>query len=501
MIFNSLEFLIFFPIVLLVYYLIPNKVRHIWLLIASYYFYMSWNAKYALLMLIATVVTYFAGILITKFRYSGEERPIKIKKTKLVVACSLVVTLGLLFHFKYSNFIIESFDLILNKIGYKLNIPKFDIILPIGISFFTLQSIGYVIDVYRNKKVAEYDFFRYALFISFFPQLIAGPIERSTDLLRQLKHPKKFDFYRIRDGFLLMLWGFFLKIVIADRIAIFVDTVYGDYNTYGGLYLVVATVLFAFQIYCDFVGYTTIAMGSARMLGIDLIDNFNAPYLSRSISEFWRRWHISLSTWFRDYLYIPLGGSQYPREYKYKTYINKFITFLVSGLWHGANLTFIIWGGLNGLFQVIEETTQPLRDKVTKTLQLNKESFSHKLLKTIVTFVLIDFTWIFFRAETCTDAFNIIKSMVTVYNPWILLDGSLYTCGLDMRNYSVMIYGIILLMLVDVCKYNSIIVRKFIIKQDYWFRWILVSVSIVLILTLGIWGPEYIANNFIYFQF
>ena len=295
-----------------------------------------------------------------------------------------------------------------------------------------------------------------------------------------------------------MLWGFFLKIVLADRIAIFVDTVYGDHVTYSVEYLIVATVLFAVQIYCDFSGYSTIAMGAARILGIQLMENFDAPYLSISVADFWRKWHISLTSWFKDYLYIPLGGS---RKGKIKKYINKMIVFLVSGLWHGARFSFVVWGGLNGLYQVVGEILQPIRDKAVAVFHLNRETFGHKLIQMIGTFIFVDFSWIFFRASSFMEALDIIKSMIRVKNPWILFDGSLYTCGLDEKNFCFMMISVLVLLFADFCKVKGIKVRDVIIRQDYWFRWVFIAAAIGTILLFGMWGPSFDKGNFIYFQF
>lgn len=410
---------------------------------------------------------------------------------------SVIINLSILFYFKYINFAVEIITRVLAKTNVSVNIPVFDVILPVGISFYTFQALSYTIDVYRGDIYAEKNFLRYALFVSFFPQLVAGPIERSRNLLKQLAVPKKFSFENVREGLLLMLWGFFLKIVLADRIAIFVDTVYANYTTYSGMYVVVATVLFAVQIYCDFFGYSTIAMGTAKVLGVDLMENFDAPYMAASVAEFWRRWHISLTSWFKDYLYIPLGGS---RRGKLRKYVNKMIVFCVSGLWHGASLSFVMWGGMNGAYQVVGEIMQPVRSKLVHLLRLNKESLGHRLLRTISTFILIDFSWIFFRANGFKESLRIIKS-IFVKNPWILFDGSLYSCGLDYKNFHLMLISILILVFADYCKTRGIRIRDVIIKQDYWFRWLFISISIVVILTFGIWGPNYNEANFIYFQF
>lgn len=498
MLFNSIDFLLFFPIVTLIYFILPKRVKHLWLLVSSYYFYMCWNAQYALLILTSTVITYLSGLAIEKIKQKNLADADKVKLKKVTVFLSFAANLSILFYFKYSNFALSTIGLLFSKIGIQINVPTLDIILPVGISFYTFQALSYTVDVYRDDIYAEKNFFRYALFVSFFPQLVAGPIERSKNLLTQLAEPKKFNFEAARDGLLLMLWGFFLKIVLADRIAIFVDNVYGDYNTYSGYYLIVATILFAIQIYCDFAGYSTIAMGAAQILGIKLSENFDAPYLSTSVSEFWRRWHISLTSWFKDYLYIPLGGS---RKGKFRKHLNKMIVFLTSGLWHGASFSFVVWGGLNGLYQVIGELLQPCRDFLVKTLKLNRNSIGHKAIHCLGTFILVDFSWIFFRANSIQDALQIIKLMFTVRNPWILFDGSVYTCGLDMKNYWVMIFGIILLLVVDFAKRKNICIREIICRQDYWCRWLIIDIAILVLLIYGIWGSTYDTGNFIYFQF
>ena len=497
MLFNSSDFLIFFPIVVLVYFLIPQKLKNYWLLITSYYFYMCWNAKYALIILFSTVVTYFSGLALDSLQHQSSVQSVTRKK-KTIVAISVLLNLSLLFYFKYINFAIGILGDALSVLHIELSIPAVDILLPVGISFYTFQALGYTIDVYRGDTYAEKNFFQYALFVSFFPQLVAGPIERSRHLLQQLSTPHKFNSDEAKSGLLLMLWGFFLKIVLADRIAIFVDWVYGDYHTFGGWYLIVATVLFAIQIYCDFAGYSIIAMGAAQILGIRLMENFQSPYLATSVADFWRRWHISLTSWFKDYLYIPLGGS---RCRKWRKYMNKMIVFLASGLWHGAKISFIVWGGLNGLYQVIGEILQPLRNKLVKIFHLNRNSLGHKAVHIIVTFVLIDFTWIFFRANSFSEAFTIISQIIHVHNPWILFDGSLYNCGLNSKNFCFMLLCILLLFVTDYLKQKKICIREIIARQDAWCQVLIIAFSVVFLLIFGIYGTSYDASKFIYFQF
>ena len=498
MLFNSLHFLIFFPIVVLIYFFIPQKIRYIWLLVSSYYFYMCWNVKYVVLLLFSTVITYLSGVAIEWIKHRSLEgkRLLLLKRCVLIV--SLLSNLGLLAYFKYANFFLENIGHVLRIFHIDLNVPVVDILLPVGISFYVFQALGYTMDVYRGEIYAEKNFLRYALFVSFFPQLVAGPIERSKNLLKQLAVPTKFNFELAREGFLLMLWGFFLKIVVADRIAIFVDTVYGDYITYSGWYLIVATILFAFQIYCDFYGYSVIAMGAAQIMGIQLMTNFEPPYLAQSVKEFWRRWHISLSSWFRDYLYIPLGGS---RKGKLRKYVNLLIVFLVSGLWHGARWSFVVWGGLNGIYQMLGEVLQPLKDKLSNLFGLNHKSLANKLVSVIVTFILVDFSWIFFRATGYKEATDIIQSILHAANPGILWDGSLYVCGLDSKNFGVMLLSIGILLFVDICNHCNIKIRDVVIRQDAWFRWVFIACSICAILTFGIWGSAFNETSFIYFQF
>ncbi len=498
MLFNSLEFLIFFPIVVAAYFILPKKLKQFWLLIASYYFYMCWNAKYIFLIFFSTMITYGSGLLLEKIKTLPVEEKRRTRYKKLTVAFSFLLNLSVLCYFKYMNYFFSVIAAVFHAVHIELNVPAFDILLPVGISFYTFQALSYTMDVYRDEIYAEKNFFRYALFVSFFPQLVAGPIERSKNLLRQLDKSQKFSFEAAREGLLLMLWGFFLKIVLADRIALFVNTVYGDSQTYGGGYLIAATMLFAMQVYCDFYGYSVIAAGAAQILGIRLMENFHAPYFAASVAEFWRRWHISLTSWFRDYLYIPLGGS---RKGKWRGHLNTMIVFLASGLWHGANTSYVIWGGMNGLYKIAGEIGKPLRDKMISVLKLNRNSLGHRMLQTVITFVLVDFSLIFFRADGLMDALRIMKQIIVVRNPWIFFDGSLYECGLDRANFWLMMFSLCILWFADYCKVKGIQVRQVIIRQDYWFRWLFIAFSICGILTFGIWGAGYDAADFIYFQF
>ncbi len=490
MLFNSLEFLIFFPIVVLLYFVIPHRVRYIWLLAASYYFYMCWNPKYALLMAFSTLTTYLSGILIQKSKNN-------VGLKKMWVALSFSVNIAILFFFKYFDFALSNINAVLAQFNFEVVNPAFDVILPVGISFYTFQALGYTVDVYRGDIDAEKNVLRYALFVSFFPQLVAGPIERSSNLIKQLRERHYFNTKNAAYGMMLMLWGFFEKLVIADRAAYVVDTVYNNYTAFSGLSIVIATVLFAFQIYCDFASYSDIARGAAQVMGFDLMKNFETPYFSLSVGEFWRRWHISLSSWFKDYLYIPLGGN---RKGKIRKYFNLMVVFLLSGLWHGASWNFVIWGALNGIYQIVGDMTKGIRKKISKVFSC-RENFSSKLLKGLITFSLIDFSWIFFRSGSFMTAVGIIKNMVKEFNPWILTDGTLFKMGLDCADMFVLLMSLGVLLFMSVLKYKNIAIRDTLAKQGIWFRYFVYSAGIFAVLIFGIYGPEYDASQFIYFQF
>lgn len=494
MLFNSVKFLIFFPVVVLIYYCIPKKIRHFWLLAASYYFYMNWNPVYGSLLFCCTLVTYIGGRVIEGFDQSSNKAE---GKRKLCLLCCLMINLGLLAFFKYVSFIVNLVNRILSLLPWHYSIKwTYSVILPVGISFYVLQSLGYLIDVYRREIYAEKNFFRYALFVSFFPQLVAGPIERAKNLLVQLARPARLSFINFKKGLFIMLWGFFVKLVIADRIAIFVDEVYGNSFMYPGFYIVVATILFAIQIYCDFYGYSAIARGAALFFGITLVDNFNAPYFSGSVEEFWRRWHISLSGWFKDYLYIPLGGN---RKGMFRKQLNKLIVFSVSGLWHGASFSFIIWGFLNGLYQVMSDGWKQMKCKLH--IQENRDStFSDRFLRRIGMFFLISFAWIFFRAGGMEETLTVLRN-ICCFNWEVLVNGSLFALGISEELFMVMVCAIGVLIYVDYKKYQGGEVAMMLAEQKWWFQ-IAVSIALLFaILLFGCYGVEYDSNQFIYFQF
>lgn len=488
--FNSIHFLCFFPIVVLIYFLIPQKIKYIWLLVASYYFYMSWNPRYAILIALSTFITYLSGILIEKAQGIGMK--------KLWVALSFISNLSILFYFKYFDFFLENLNRVVSRFGVQTINNPFDVLLPVGISFYTFQALSYSMDVYRSEIKAEKNILKYALFVSFFPQLVAGPIERSKNLISQISQPHYFDIKRVQRGLALMLWGFFMKIVLADRLAVIVDTVFDNYQVYGGFYIIIAIVFFGFQIYCDFGSYSNIAIGAAEVMGFSLMKNFEQPYLATSATDFWRRWHISLTSWFRDYLYIPLGGN---RKGKLRKYINILIVFSVSGLWHGASWSFVFWGMLNGIYQICEDLCKPVANKLNNFFKVDPRSFSCRVRQVIVSFVLVDFAWTFFRAPSIGVALHMLKSIPTALNPWIFFDGHLYDLGVDEKDFRVLIIGLIILLIADVLNEKKIDVRAFLSEQEIWFRWIFYIIAILMVLIWGVYGPAYQTSDFIYFQF
>ena len=480
MLFNSLEFIIFFPIVVAAYFALNQKYRWILLLIASYYFYMAWNYKYIILILISTTIDYFAGINIHK---SNDTR---LRKFLLII--SLSANLGLLFFFKYFNFFGDSINVLFSKFNIFYNVPAYHYLLPVGISFYTFQTMSYTIDVYKGKQTPERHFGRFALFVSFFPQLVAGPIERSVNLLPQFRKHHVFDYERVKNGILLMVWGFFKKVVIADRLAEYVNMVYNHPHDFGGLHNIVATFFFSFQIYCDFSGYSDIAIGSALIMGYSLMTNFRRPYLSMSIREFWQRWHISLSTWFRDYVYIPLGGN---RVVKWRWYYNLFITFLVSGLWHGAEWTFVIWGALHGFYLIFAIWTNGLREKFNRFIGLMKHPRLYKTVQVLVTFVLVYFSWIFFRANNMSDALLFIRRMFHFTG-----EGSLNVYHFHIDFY-IAFASIFVLLLVEYLEEYINLYQKLRAAAPRTVKWALLVTVLLIIFVLGVWDEA----DFLYFQF
>lgn len=469
MLFNSLDFILFFLVFSCSFFLLPAKSRWVLLLLGSYFFYMYWKWEFIFLILLSTGIDFFCGIEMSKRAEKNQRRPFLL--------LSLFSNLGILFFFKYFNFFTDS----LNELTGS-NISALSIILPMGISFYTFQTLSYSIDVYRGEIPAEKHLGRFALYVSFFPQLVAGPIERASRLLPQFqKNDQKPEFDRLVTGLTQMVIGLFKKVVVADTIAIYVNHIYGFPDLYTGFTLLFATYLFAIQIYCDFSGYTDIAIGAAKMLGYDLMENFRTPYFSTSITEFWRRWHISLSTWLRDYLYIPLGGN---RGGKIFTYRNLMITMLLGGLWHGASWNFVFWGLLHGVYLSVERLLS-YKDS------LKEKSFLIKFPAGILTFHLVCFSWIFFRAETFAKASSVISGICTLENFW----------NLQIKDTSV--FGTILIAVGILVYLDVFLIKRLqlnLSSQKKMNRFKLIFVKSVLLLLIALFGVSE-GSQFIYFQF
>jgi len=443
---------------------------------------------YILILCFTIVVDYFAGILLETSR--GNKR-------KYYLIASLIANIGMLAIFKYYNFLNDNLTSLLHVGGYQNPIPHLSILLPIGLSFHTFQAMSYTIEVYYQKQKAERKFGIFALYVMYYPQLVAGPIERPQHLLHQFYEEHYFDYNRVTDGLKLMVWGLFQKVVIADRIAVIVDNVYNNPYEYQGISLILATVLFSFQIYCDFSGYSDIAIGASQVMGITIMKNFNRPYQSKSIREFWGRWHISLSTWFRDYLYISIGGNRVSIP---RWYFNLFIVFLISGLWHGANWTFVIWGALHGFYMVFGLATKSIRAKMTQQLGLNKLPRFSNALKIITTFFLVTFAWIFFRANSISIAFFIIKRSITgLYDEIFNLFHHLPLILPVVPSKIELLIGIIAIALMEAIHVlqNRYSIRDWIRTKPAYMRWGMYYAIILLIIFFGVFENR----QFIYFQF
>ncbi len=471
MLFNSIDFIIFFPLVVMLYFLLPLRWRTFMLLAASYYFYMCWKVEYIVLILLSTLIDFIAAKKISVATNSATK--------KRWLWLSLFINLGVLFGFKYFNFVNDNIQSLFDSLNIFYGIRGLEILLPVGISFYTFQTLSYTIDVYRDRVPPERNLANFALYVSFFPQLVAGPIERPSHLLPQFRQNIKFSSTNLSMGAKLMIWGFFKKIVIADRLAEYVDMVYASPTDHSGITSAIATVFFAFQIYCDFSGYSDIAIGSARILGIDLMENFRSPYLSKGIREFWSRWHISLSSWFRDYLYIPLGGN---RVIKWRWYYNLMVTFVVSGLWHGANWTFVFWGFLHGAYLIIENQFLG-KENIAKD-----SGFLKNLIRVTITFSLVTLAWVFFRASDINQGFAIIKDIFTSTDFSIMM--------LSKTEMVISVFFLLVLILIEVLTRKTSVVKEFDSKPVL-IRWGFYYALLLSIIAFGVFEKQ----EFIYFQF
>lgn len=481
MLFNSFEYAVFLPIVFIIYWIFPSKCRWIFILLASYYFYMSWNIKYVFLIFFTSFISYVAAILIEKTK--------KVYIKKCILFGVFCICLGILFFYKYFNFVSESIASLCRLFAIQLNPIVLDLLLPVGISFYSFQTLSYVIDVYKGCVKAEHHFGYYATFISFFPQLVAGPIERTNNLLPQIKAEHKFDYERAIYGLKLMAWGYFKKIVIADSLSQFVSKIYQNPQEFSGFVFVLTMIFFSFQIYCDFSGYSDIAIGTAKLLGINLVTNFKSPYFSQSIKEFWSRWHISLSTWFKDYVYIPLGGSRV-REIRH--IINLIITFLISGLWHGANWTFVIWGGIHGLGQSVEQLVIP------RNSLLEKEKGIKWGVRVLFVYAFTSFAWIFFASNTLEDVAYIIGHMfVGITTPVLYFHNGMLDMGISLKELVVVVVYVSILLFYDYISLKKDVLYE-LSKINTFCRWALYVTFVVLIVCNISVSNE---TAFIYFQF
>jgi D-alanyl-lipoteichoic acid acyltransferase DltB (MBOAT superfamily) len=484
MLFTSYEFLIFFPIFFILYWLVNKQLRiqNLLVMISSYIFYGWWDWRFLGLIVLSSITDFLLGNAIYKTP-KNEKR-----KRRLLLIFSLIVNLGILGFFKYFNFFIDSFANLMSSVGLNSNTTSLSIILPVGISFYTFQTLSYTIDIYYKKIKPTKDIIAFFAFVSFWPQLVAGPIERAKNLLPQFHVKRKFDFMLAKDGARQILWGFFKKVVVADQCANLVELCFSNHDTISGSLLILGVIFFAFQIYCDFSGYSDIAIGTAKLFGIKLMQNFAFPYFSRDVAEFWRRWHISLSTWFRDYVYIPLGGS---RVSKWKRIRNIVITFTVSGLWHGANWTFVFWGFLNGLYYIPLMLANKHKAHSAVIGEGNLFGKPKEYLKVILTFFLICITWVFFRASSITEAFQYIYHIFS--NEFIFAFESL---GNNHRRW--LITGLLFISVTMIFEwFNRSKQHGLEIPNiSIYIRWAIYLILAYLI--IGYWGEE---KPFIYFQF
>ncbi len=489
MLFNSFQFLVFFPVVVTIYFLLPHKFRWLHLLIASCVFYAAFIPAYILILAATIIIDYYAGIMIG--RSAGKRR-------KWYLVLSIVANVSILCVFKYYNFFVENINALIHQLGMTTyDLPYWHIILPIGLSFHTFQAMSYTIEVYRGKQKPETHFGIYALYVMFFPQLVAGPIERPQNLLPQFHEKKYFRYDNVVSGLRLMIWGLFKKVVIADRLAIVTDPVFNDPQNHTPLALAIATFFFTFQIFCDFSGYSDMAIGGARVMGFKLMTNFKRPYQSKSISEFWSRWHISLSTWFRDYLYISLGGNRVSIP---RWYFNLFFVFLVSGFWHGANWTFIAWGALHGFYLVFAIITKNAREGIAKAIGLTKLPWLYNSLQVLTTFVLVMISWVFFRANSMSDAIYIFQQFPKLIQQIPQLNHAFQLLGI---NFTMDLFGLMLsfFLIFFLEAFHYFQERKDVTlifnRQKAFVRWGVYYAAILIILFYGVFENR----EFIYFQF
>ena len=495
MIFTSYLYVAFLILVVGVNYLLPKKIRWLWVLATSFFFLYTWDLKFCLILLVYTIITYLIGRLIDNAKDQ------KTKQRWLILG--LVLIIGGLFGFKYLNFTIETVASVLALAGTQTDFNMVHLFLPAGISFYTFQAISYIVDVSNGRSKVEKHFGKFALFLAFFPKLISGPIERAHDFIPQIENPTPLSYDEMVENMLRIGWGIFKKLVIANRLAVMTNSVFnsGNIYDYSGIQLLFIVLMYALQIYIDFAAYTDIALGAARLLGFKLVENFERPYFSKNVVEFWRRWHISLSNWLRDYIFMPLNFASRRRKHKQLwQYINIMIVFLVSGIWHGAAWTFVIWGALHGAFQVWEGATAKLRKTMLTKLNIDANSFGHKFYQALITFGLTSVAWIFFRANTIMDALVVGKRILFMRNlhlpeSWVFRTAF----GLDEKDFTMGIIALMIFIIVEFISRKTVI-RKHLVKQPIYFRWPIYLALIFAIIIFGYYGSSD-PTDFIYFQF
>lgn len=492
MLFNSISFAVFFPVITLLYYIIPEKVKNYWLLVGSFYFYACWNTKFLFLLIICILISYFGGMIIDHF---GKNMLIR----KFAVFLCLAILLGILCFYKYTGFILNSIGKIFNLMRFPVDFSITDILLPVGISFYIFQMIAYLFDVYHKKLSCEKNIFHFALFISFFPKLASGPIVNSKHFLRQLKNPHVFNEVKVQSGLLMMLWGFFEKIVISGTASQVVGSVWENFGSINSVYLLTSAVIFSIYIYSDFSGYSHIAIGAAQVMGFELPDNFRQPYFATSVKDFWHRWHISLSWWLREYIYIPLGGS---KRGTIRKYFNKFAVFVISGLWHGAGWHYVFWGALHGFYQIVEDLVHKIGLKINlKFFVCIRKKFSVLLdmALRLKTAILVSIAWIFFWSPSLREG---VRYVLCMFSQWQLEKGDFLTqMGLTRVQWVYLLLAIIVLAVVDIFRENNKPLGIWLAQTKPVIRWgICLSACVFIILVaFGNFGQD--AVSFIYFQF
>lgn len=530
--FVSIDFIVFILGLFLIYFVVPKKIQWIVLLIGSYTFFYLTSAKLIVFAIITSMVSFISGIVLNRINHvtteylaankkdmSKDEKKLykkrQARKKKWIVAFAVIINLGILVVLKYGAFIGGNLNSVLEIFGLHINVPNLNYLLPIGISFYTLQSIGYVVDMYRNKYEADKNFFKFSLFMTYFPQIIQGPIARYDQLAKQLYEGHSFDYSRVTQGAQLILWGFMKKLLVADRLSIMVNEIFNNYTEYEGIIYLIAGIAYGMQVYCDFSGGMDIARGVSQIFGIELSLNFERPYFAKSISEFWRRWHISLGSWMRDYIFYPLSLSKFfgtlskfTRKIlgnyigkKLPTFLSMFIVFLLVGVWHGSSWKYVVYGLWNGIIIVTSILLDPYYDKWLKKLNIKTDCFSWGFFQMLRTFFLCSLGRLFPRAGSCTIAIDMFTGIFKKFNPWVLFDGTIFSLGLDLSDFVILGIMVIILLAVGILQERGMHIRETIAQQNLYFRWVVYLGAIAFLVVYGVYGPGYSATEFIYKQF